>query len=305
MKIAIIGAGSMGSIYAGKLSKANDVSLIGSHQDIVDLINSKGLKIDEDGLTNTYYPKAYVESTLIGKVELIILFVKSTDSKKALEQNKNLIDKNTYILTLQNGGGHQDLIKNYVNEDKIIIGTTEDGGKKVAPAHIARNGIGKTNIGFYNSKDIDKLNDIKEAFDLGGFKTFIYENINQLIWNKIFINTSLSATTALLKCESGYLGESKNALYLVKELLKEAVLVAQNLGLNADYNKEIERVLNVIENSKDGITSICADIRNFRKTEVDTISGYVIKTAKKLNIDTPIHNFVVNQIHALEDYIIN
>ncbi|MGD1822358.1 MAG: ketopantoate reductase family protein [Pleomorphochaeta sp.] len=300
MKIAIIGAGAMGSIYGGKLSSKNDVSLIDTNEKVVNIINSDGLKIDEENKTNIYKPKAYINSEKIGEVDLLIVFVKAIYSKAALDQNKNLIGKNTYLMTLQNGAGHQDLLMNYVSEDKIIIGTTEDVGKVIDFGHIARSGKGKTNIGFLNQVNEDFLSKLINSFNESGFDTHFHKNINQLIWNKLFINTTLSATTALLQCEIGYLGKCKNALNMVEQLLDESIAVATSLNLKANKALLMEEINAVIKNASKGVTSICADIRNSRKTEVDTISGAVVKEGEKHQIPTPTHNFVVNQIHALE-----
>lgn len=301
MKIAIIGAGAMGSIYGGKLSTSNEVSLIDLNEKVIEAINLNGLKLEEPDGVNTYFPKAYTSSKDIGKVDLLIIFVKAIYSKQAIEENLNLIGENTYILTLQNGAGHQDLLKNYVSEDKIIIGTTEDAGKVLDAGFVSRSGVGKTNIGMLYSKNKSFLNTVKEAFDKSGFTTLIHDNINQLIWNKLFVNTTLSAVTALLQCKIGFIGEDKYALAMTEQLLDETIMVAKALGLKADKKHLMEEIKTVTINSKNGTTSICADIQNGRKTEVETISGAVVKAAKSLNISVPTHKFVVNQIHALEN----
>ncbi len=300
MKIAIIGAGAMGSIYGGKLSSANNVSLIDNNAKVVETINKNGLKLEEDNTVNTYYPKAYTSSKEIKDVDLLIIFVKAIYSKQAIEQNLNLIGDNTLILTLQNGAGHQDLLKNYVSEDRIIIGTTEDVGKVLDFGFVSRSGFGKTNIGMITDTNKAVLTKVQEAFNNSGFNTIIHENINQLIWNKLFINTTLSATTALLQCEIGYLGENEFALQMVEQLLDEAITVAKAMNLDADKKALMQEIKNITINSKNGVTSICADIRNGRKTEVETISGAIVSAAAKLNIEVPTHKFVVKQIHALE-----
>ncbi|MDD6222676.1 MAG: 2-dehydropantoate 2-reductase N-terminal domain-containing protein, partial [Lachnospiraceae bacterium] len=126
MKIAVIGAGAMGSIYGGHLSLHNDVYLIDTNPKVVETVNEKGLKLQENGTDNLYHPKALTSSEGIDSVDLIILFVKALYSRAALSGNKNLIGKNTYVLTLQNGSGHEDILSEFVPEDHIIIGTTED-----------------------------------------------------------------------------------------------------------------------------------------------------------------------------------
>jgi len=87
---------------------------------------------------------------------------------------------------------------------------------------------------------------------------------------------------------------------MTKALIHEAVQVALAMGLEADEEEIVKKVESVSINSPDGITSICADLANGRRTEVDTISGSVINAADKVNVEVPIHRFVVNTIHALE-----
>ena len=110
MKIVVIGAGAMGSIYGGHLSQNNEVYIVDTNQSVVDAINANGLQIDENGVTNTYHPTAVTSTEGITDVDLVILFVKAIFSKVALEGNKNIIGEHTHLLTLQNGAGHEHLL---------------------------------------------------------------------------------------------------------------------------------------------------------------------------------------------------
>lgn len=110
MKIAVLGAGAMGSIYGGHLSLNNDVYMIDKKQELVDTINNDGLKLFENNNDVIYNPKAVTESKNIGEVDLVILFVKSLYSRAALMENSHNIGGNTYVMTLQNGAGHEDII---------------------------------------------------------------------------------------------------------------------------------------------------------------------------------------------------
>ena len=142
---------------------------------------------------------------------------------------------------------------------------------------------------------------MKECFDACGFNVKIHSNIQQLIWNKLFVNVALSAVTGILKCEIGYVYENENAFALTKSLLHEAVTVAHALGLEADEAAITDEIIGVCTNSPHGVTSICADLRAGRKTEVATISGSVVRAAEKCGVDVPCHKFIVNIIHAMEN----
>lgn len=300
MKIAVIGAGAMGSIYGGHLSLHNEVCIVDTNQAVVDRINEQGLVIDEDGTSNTYYPRAVVSTAGEEPAELVILFVKSIFSRAALEGNRSLIGPNTRLLTLQNGAGHEDLLKEFVPEERVIIGTTEDNGAVLAPGHVRRGGEGRTNLGMLTEDTGVFLDKVKEAFDCCGFKVSLQDNILHLIWSKLFTNVSLSAVTGILQVDMGYIASNEYAWTLTKKLIHEAVLTAEAMGLDFDQAEITEKVRQTSLNNPNGCTSIRADLRDGRRTEVDTISGSVVKAAAKYKVSVPSHEFVVNMVHAME-----
>ena len=300
MKIAVIGAGAMGSIYGGHLSLHNDVTLIDTNPKVIETVQQNGLKIEENGQENIYRPSAAVSCEGMEPVDLIILFVKALYSKAALSGNRNLIGPNTYVMTLQNGSGHEDILGESVPQDHIIIGTTEDNGAVLGFGHIRHGGVGNTNVGMLTEDKENFLNKLKESFDSCGFNVRIHPNIQQLIWDKLFTNVSLSAVTAVLQVNIGYIAANEYAWQMTMALLHEAVETAHALGLEADEEKLAEKIRATSVGSPEGVTSICADIRAGRKTEVDTISGSVVRAAHKAGVPVPVHEFVVKTIHALE-----
>ncbi len=301
MRIAVIGAGAMGSIYGGRLSLHNDVFLIDTNQAVVDQINNQGLKIQENGEDITFHPTALTSTQGQKPMDLVILFVKALFSKAALAANQGIIGPDTYLMTLQNGSGHEDLLEEFAPKDHIIIGTTEDNGAVLACGHVRRGGIGKTNIGMLTDDTAHFLPKLKETLDSCGFVGCIHENIQQLIWNKLFTNVSLSALTGALQVPMGFIADNDHAWNITKKLIHEAVEVAHGLGLKADEAEITEKVRLTSINSPEGITSICADLKNGRRTEVNTISGSVVRAAEKCGVPAPTHELMVELIRAMED----
>lgn len=301
MKIAVLGAGAMGSIYGGHLSLHNEVYMIDKKADIVEKINADGLKLFENDTDVTYRPKALLSSEGLGEADLVILFVKSLFSEAALEENSHIIGKNTYVMTLQNGAGHEDILAKFVPMERIIIGTTGDNGAILDNAYVRRGGMGKTNIGMLVNDTEGMLGKVKESFDACGFDTHIYGNIQQLIWDKLFTNVSLSALTGVLQVPMGYIAADSYAWEMAVTLIKEAVAVAEAMGLDFDEERIIERVRQTSEGSPEGRTSIYTDLSLGRKTEVNTISGAVVRAGEKMGIPVPSHRMIVNMVHAMED----
>ena len=226
MRIAVIGAGAMGSIYGGHLSLHNDVYLVDTYAAVVEQIQKEGLKILENDTEVLYHPHAVTSTEGLEPVDLVILFVKALFSKAALEANRQIIGPNTYVMTLQNGSGHEDIIGEFVDQDHIIIGTTNDNGAVLGLGMVRRGGVGETNVGMLVEDKEGFLPRLKENFDSCGFCVAIHENIQQLIWNKLFTNVSLSAVTGILQVDIGYIAGNAHAWKMTVQLIHEAAAVA-------------------------------------------------------------------------------
>ena len=300
MRILVIGAGAMGNIYGSRLSTCNDVTLIDTNQSIIDKINRDGVILEENGELHHFSPKAQSHVDNLG-ADLIILFTKALYSFDALNGVKSAIGEDTYLMTLQNGAGHEKLLSSFVGLDHIIIGTTEDNGAVIERGKIHHGGSGVTNIGMLDKRDTSILERIKTSFDAAGFDVRIHDNIEQLIWDKLMTNTSLSILTAILGCDMSYISSNDYARHLCEKLIEEAVSVANGMNLSFDYYKVREKVLRTSANNKGGYTSIMMDIKNGRRTEVDTISGAVKAKAEELGIPVPYHDMAISLVHALEE----
>lgn len=300
MKIAIIGAGAMGSIYGAYLSKQHEVFLIDKNKAIVEKINQDGVILQEDGKDTVYHPAACITSQGLGKMDLVILFVKALYSKSALVENRGIIGDKTCLMTLQNGSGHEDILQEAAPLERIIIGTTEDNGCVLSPGHVRHGGTGRTNIGMLAADVQGILPRLKDAFDSCGFDTRIHANIQQLIWDKLFTNISLSAVTGILQVPMGFIATNPYAWEMTRQLLHEAVGVAQQMGLAFDEKELLQRIHQTSEDNPQGETSIYNDLKHSRLTEVDTISGSVVRAASRQHLMVPTHEFLVNMVHAME-----
>lgn len=300
MNIVVIGAGAMGSIYGGRLSQGNDVTLVDTNEALVKKVSEEGVILEEKGEDRIFHPSAGTDASSAGTADLVILFTKALYSRSALENARGAIGPDTYLMTLQNGAGHERILADFADPAHIIIGTTEDNGAVLSLGHVHHGGDGVTNIGKLDGKEDPFLSKVKESFDSCGFDVRIQGNIQQLIWDKLMTNVSLSALTAILQCDMHYISEDGHAFSICVRLIREAVAVARAMGLSFDEEKVIEKVRRTSESNKGGYTSIMMDIRSGRKTEVDTISGAVVAKAHELGVPVPHHEMAVSLIHALE-----
>lgn len=301
MKIGIIGAGAMGSLYGGLLSKQNDVYLIDIWKEHIDCINRDGLKIVEDKVENIVYPKATTDSKLVPHLDLVIVFVKSIHTLKAIQSNQDIILDDTVVLSLQNGYGNTEDIETVVKRENIIVGTTSHGATLLGPGKIKHAGVGMTYIGALDEKSRYKAEKIKGIMQNCGIDAEVSENILELIWSKLIINIAINPLTAILKIENGKLLESSYSLDLMKDLVYESVSIAKEIGLNLEKDETLEKVKNVANNTYSNKSSMLQDILNKRETEIDKINGAVVKVGEKVGISTPINSTIVKLVKSMND----
>lgn len=306
MKVGILGAGAMGMLFGGYLSRRHQVYLVDINKERVKEINQSGIEVVErDGSKGSCWPIAATEPAC-GKMDLILVFVKAMFTKKALGNNRQMIGDDTYVMSLQNGAGHEELLQAFVPKDRIILGMTQHNSSVLEAAVIHHGGGGKTCIGMAypqeaSAKSQHRLEEIAQAFTACGFDTEVSCEIKRMIWEKLFINVSASVLTGVLQVKLGFILENAHAWSMARLLIHEAVAVANQSGLEFEERKVEEDVKSVLMNSRDGCTSICADLRDGRKTEVDTISGAVVSEGKAKRVSTPCHEFIVDLVHAMEE----
>ena len=301
MTIAILGSGAMGCLFGSYLSKRNTVFLIGHNPEKQAFLDKNGIIVRErDGIETSYHPHAVSSCSGLPVADLVIIFVRVMDTLTVLESNKTIIGPNTYVMTLQNGAGHDEKLLKYADSSHAIIGSTKHSSSVVEPGLIFHSGIGKTAIGALdNDSDIGFISDELTAC---GFPCSVSESIKKQIWDKLFVNTAASSLTGVLQVPLGFILDDPYANSLMRKLIHEAVEVAHAEGFECfDEDQVTASVVEVLENGKKGYTSIYTHVKTGQKSEVDYISGYVLRRAKELGVPASCHEMVVTLIHALEN----
>ena len=300
MKIAVLGAGAMGGLYSAYLSRHNEVTVIDVNAQVVEKINEDGLEVQEpDGTSQVYHPHAVLSTEGMAPVDLIVVFVKAMFSESALNNNRGIIGPETYLMTLQNGSGHEDMLGKFVPQEHIIIGTTQHNASVAGFGVTKHGGSGMTHMGCVTG-DVTRLQKFADAFTACGLDADVSDGVQKMIWNKMFTNVSASALTGALQVPLGFISADEHAWKLCCQLIREAVDVAAALGMDFDYDEKVAEVKAVCDKSPNGLTSIYADLRDGRRSEVDTISGSVIRASERNGVPAPTHRAMVQLVHAME-----
>ena len=299
MKIAVIGPGAMGLLYGAKLSAFAEVVLVGNNAEHVKEVNDNGIILIRDGNETVYHVPAVLSGQITEPADMILLFTKAYLTEAALEQNRALIGPNTVLLTLQNGAGHEEVLSKYTDKKNILVGTTAQGSYRENAHMIVNSGLGDTVVGAI-SDEFTEIEVIGAVFEQSGFPCIISDNIRRTVWNKLMINASSSVLSGVLGVNQGYVAENSYAWEICKDLIREICQTATEEGYPFDEEEQIERITNHLKNAPGGYTSIYADLKNGRKTEVDYISGSVVRAAKRQGKTVPTQELMVRMVHAME-----
>lgn len=290
----------MGLLYASYLVKNNEVTLIEHRKETVNYISKNGVNVTTDNVKRNYHISIVESGSNLPPCDLFIVFVKNISTYEALKDNLLSINKDTCILTLQNGYGSVDIISKFVSKNQIYVGTSKHNSLNLGNGNIIHTAKGITNIGTYDG-DKNKLEEIVLNFNEAGLEAKAVENVNYVIFEKLILNASTNALSALYNTTFKSLLDDKNAFEIVKNIISEGIEVIKNVGVNLNLNEEIAILQKVFGNSNDGKSSMCQDINAKRMTEIDFINGAISSLGDKYNIDTPYNDLMVKMIHFKEN----
>ncbi len=298
MKIAVIGAGAMGCLYACMLSEKNQVTLYDISRDTVDAINNNGIVMrSPDGSESIFKVPARSDDGREA-AELVILFVKDTASRAALKGYRRLISDSSLLLSLQNGMGNEEIMEEFADISNIFLGTTKHNCVSLAPGVIYHSGSGITHVGSPSgSKGASVIGD---CFRSSGIETEECEDVKRLLWEKLFVNMTINPITAVLGTKISLIAESDPAKQLARALIDEAVAVAERDGEVFDAGEVFSGLISTARALSSGTASMCQDIEHGRRTEIDFINGAVVRLGEKYGVPAPTHKAICLMVKAKE-----
>ena len=300
MKVAVVGAGAMGSLFGGLLAEAGaEVWLIDIWAAHVDAVNKQGLEIEREGRTRTVHLQATMDPKSISNCDLVIVFVKSTHTGDAALTAKRIAGPQGLVLTLQNGMGNADRIAQDVDPLNVIAGTTSYGATMLGPGKIRHAGVGLTTIGMWHNGEGDMAEKVAAFFSKAGIETEVAPDVRSIVWGKLLINVGINAITALTGIKNGELLDLEATIALSRAAVEEAVRVAeaQNIGVRKDV---VDHVLEVARATGKNRSSMGQDVDNRRLTEIKAINGVVVKEAKRLGIPAPVNHTLTALVETLQ-----
>jgi 2-dehydropantoate 2-reductase len=301
MKIVVLGSGAIGSLYGAFLStiRSNEVILVGRNPH-VEAIRSNGLTIKGIMGEHNFKLKAVDDASEVTDADFILLTTKTYDAISAALSAKHLMKGSTYIMLIQNGLGTEELVADALGTTHVLRATTCMGALRKVPGEVIATGCGLTEIGSRYPENYGFVTQVTEMLRECGFDVRSSTNIEGVVWTKTLVNAGINPVGALTGFTNGEVYKNPKLRNLVIQLVKEAVKIVEALGIELTTEDPVRYTLGTAKATGNNINSMLQDLRAGKRTEIDSITGEIIRLGNELGIPTPSSEVVYALIKAIE-----
>ena len=296
--LTILGGGAIGLFLASLFSKDDDVILI-THS----IIQSN--KINSDGIYVSGLKKIYTKNVLsisfnspkLNKIlpysKLLFICLKSYDTKNVLLKLKKTISENTIIVTIQNGLGNKEIIKQLFPKNRVIESVISFGVTKISENKVLFCGNGDMII----SNAIRREKIFKKFFWI---KAKYVKNITKYIWEKFTINSTINALGTILNMQNGELMKQNYVKNIMKQLVEELIFVAKSYNIKITKNI-FKKIKKICKKTAKNFNSMLQDILKHKNvTEIEFLNGKLLSMAKEKGLYLPANETVYELIKTME-----
>ena len=244
MKIAVVGAGAMGSVYAGLLASAgHEVWAIDRREDLVEAIRANGLRVEGASGDRTVRIDATTDPAEAGEAELVVLATKAMDATAAAEGARPLVGPETLVLSIQNGLGGPDAAAAVLGDDRVAVGVVGGfGASVVAPGHVHHHGMELVRLGERSGPVTPRIETVADVWRQAGFTVRTYDDVDRLVWEKLVCNVAFSGTCSVLGRTIGEVIADEHAWSVASQCAVEAYEVARALEIELGFDDPVAHV---------------------------------------------------------------
>tara|TARA_B100000579_G_scaffold191732_1_gene156673 strand:+ start:14056 stop:14967 length:912 start_codon:yes stop_codon:yes gene_type:complete len=297
MKIAVLGAGSVGSYYGAVLkNKGFDVTLI-CRGDHYNQISSNGLSIKSNWGNYNLDINATDNVNNINSFDLIFYTPKLYSNNETLPMLGKISDVNTLIITIQNGVNSHNEIAKFVDKKNIIPAATFIEAEIESPGVILQQGSSAlVEFGELDNSKSNRLLDIHKNFDSKFLSFKISENILSTLWEKMIIVGAFGTIMTSFRMSFRELIDSFYGEKILRETMKEILSIGIAEGIELS-SVDIDQIIIGLKEEADEMTSsMFNDLKNKKPLEIDSILGHVVNLAKKHDIYLPHSSILVSSL---------
>lgn len=296
MEIAVLGAGSIGSLLGGLLAREHEVTLVGREPHVTSVAAS-GLSVT-GAVECTVHPAAQTGTAGL-TADLVLVTTKAHDvagAAAALARDDVTVDA---VVPLSNGIGHAALLADRLPAATVLAGTTTYGAVLDRPGHVTCTGVGEVTVGARDGGPSSVAEHVVTALQQAGVEATAVTDAPRRTWEKLAVNAGINAVTALARVENGRLSDDPGRS-LAREAARECARVARAEGIDLSDAAAVRALDGVVAATADNRSSMRQDVEAGRRTEIGAINGAVVDRAEEHGIAVPTNRTLAGLVRLWE-----
>ena len=292
MKIAIVGCGAMGSVYAGLFAAAgNEVWAIDRWREHVEAMRAHGLHLEGASGDRKVKVHATTEAQEAGPCDLVILATKAGQVAAAAESTKSLLKPDTVVLSIQNGLGGPDSAASVLGKERVMVGVVGGFGASMkAPGHAHHNGMELVRLGEFGGPITPRLEKVADAWRGAGFRVKVFDDIAQLVWEKLICNCAYSGPCGLTDHTIAEVMNDPGLARVSAACATEAYEVARKKKIKLGFDDPVAYVRDFGSKIPDARPSVLLDLMAKRKSEIEVINGSIPRVGSEVGLAAPVND---------------
>ncbi len=283
----------MGSVYAGLFAAAgHEVWAIDRWREHVEAMRSKGLRLEGASGDRTVRINATTDPGEAGPCELVVLATKAMHVSSAAHALKPLLGPSTPVLSIQNGLGGPDSAASVLGKDKVMVGVVGGFGASMrGPGHAHHNGMELVRLSEFGGPITERLKQVEAVWAGAGFRVRLFDDIDQLVWEKLLCNCAYSGPCAIAECTIGEVMGDADLARVSAACATEGFAMARKKGVKLGFDDPAAYVRDFGSKIPNARPSVLLDLMARRKSEIDVINGA---------IDGPVNQALTALVRAKE-----
>jgi 2-dehydropantoate 2-reductase len=301
MRIAILGAGAMGSLFGARLfASGQGVVLLDIAREHIDVVNRDGLRLTDDAGERLIALRAGVAADFSEPFDLIVVFTKTPHTVAALQSVKHLIGDTTVALTLQNGLGNGARLAQFVSPDRVAIGVTNWPADMRAPGQVVSHGTGEVLLWSLDGGAHEWIGTLTDTLTAAGLNCTADNAVEVRVWEKVAFNAAMNSVTAVTGLTVGEIADNTHGRSLAAAVIDEVCAVARARGTAVDTARVAGAVDFAFSNHRQHKPSMLQDLLAGRATEIEAINGAVVEAARAFDIDVRTVETLARLVRVIE-----
>ena len=281
----------MGSVYAGLFASAgHEVWAIDRWREHVDAMRAGGLRLEGASGDRTVRVHATTDTGEAGPCDLVVLATKAMHVASAAEALKPLLKTETPVLSIQNGLGGPETAASILGKERVMVGVVGGFGASMrAPGHAHHNGMELVRLGEFGGPITERLKQVENVWASAGFRVKVFDDIDQLVWEKLICNCAYSGPCGISERTIGEVMDDPDLSRVSAACATEAFAVAKKKGVRLGFDDPVAYVRDIGSKIPKSRPSVLLDLMAKRKSEIDVINGSIPRVGKQVGIAAPVN----------------